>query len=248
MQSEPDVMSSTLERIELQSQPRSIASVAVSLMRCSMVCAILFAVGCSAPPPPTVPGFQPASQPRTPRGTRGPAVIDTEPQSDPRSVVGGQPERDQIVGHERDATVVNTEPRALEPATNETTDVTTPPPVPVPVGDPQPTRDPDPGVEAYRPSIADERHLASLVDLAFTRLMDGNAAAAIESLDDARRVDGWSQSASASEVLFWLGQCHEELGDTTTARMHYRQVLDRYPGSRFAKRARERLAALRGRE
>lgn len=235
MQSEPDVMPSTLPTDESQLQPRSIASVAASVvtrpsMFCALMMGVLLTVGCSAPPP-VLPGIQPVSNRGGPRP----------------NTVGSRTDRDFNPESDR-----NTDSNLN--VTREPTLVVQEPPSPVidreplvPVGEPQPERAPDPGVEAFRPSVDNERHLASLVELAFTRLMDGHPDQAINALDQARLVDGWSQSQCAPEVLFWLGQCYDELGERTAAKTHYRQVLNRYPGSRFAPRARERLAELRGR-
>jgi TolA-binding protein len=50
----------------------------------------------------------------------------------------------------------------------------------------------------------------------------------------------------APQVVYWMAYVYDELGDRTKAVLHYREVVDKYPGSNHAKEARTKLAAIAG--
>jgi len=56
--------------------------------------------------------------------------------------------------------------------------------------------------------------------------------------------DAAGRPARAAEAGFWLGYCHEKLGEIDKARKQYASVARRYPDARAAERARARLARL----
>lgn len=117
------------------------------------------------------------------------------------------------------------------------------PPANVDATEPSPSRPQDP----YAPSPEDEARLGALAREAFDALMAGDPSTAVEHLTVAQTVHGWTQSAYAAEILFWLGHAYDQLGERTAAMASFRRLLVRYPTSAYADRARRRLTDLESR-
>ena len=65
-----------------------------------------------------------------------------------------------------------------------------------------------------------------------------------EALDCFQTVFGYARTTKKDDAQIMIGNCYRALGDKAKAKTEYQKLLDKYPASPYAKRAKAKLAQL----
>ncbi len=80
---------------------------------------------------------------------------------------------------------------------------------------------------------------------AYRLVLGGHYESAAERLREVKD-DPNPKNEYVDDATFWLGYCCQELGRTQDARLAYEEMVSRFPDSRYAATAQERLGQLQG--
>ena len=98
--------------------------------------------------------------------------------------------------------------------------------------------------ELIRPSPEDQSRITRLYDDGFDRLIGGDYVGAVRLFTEAQTMERWIQSRQAEDLLYWLGHAYDQLDERQAAMATYRRLVERFPDSPLAPRARRRITDL----